>query len=96
MDEEVIQHCLLRPNMEVLSLPTDTLLSWETAESLHLSNPTCAIFPRIRPLEVTADSKALQLILPGLTHLQSIILRIRHDSAQSQTNILACLSFFTA
>lgn len=92
MDGNFIRHCLLRPNLEVLCLPIGISPSWESVEKLQRNNPSCTIFPRIRSLEIAADPKTLQLILPGLKYLQNIKLRVRLDDSPPQVGILESLS----
>ncbi|KAL2219257.1 hypothetical protein M432DRAFT_340642 [Thermoascus aurantiacus ATCC 26904] len=72
LTENVMAYLMFRPGLEKLSMGAGSLLRYSTVRQALSENPDLVIFPHMRSLHVTAEDRALRLLLPLLKSLQSV------------------------
>lgn len=72
LTENVMAYLMFRPGLEKFSMGAGSLLRYSTVRQALSENPDLVIFPHMRSLHVTAEDRALRLLLPLLRSLQSV------------------------
>lgn len=93
IDEAVLSNIMLRPNLEKLGLGHSIQLRWEVLARIIDESPQDILFPMLRYLEIAAEKKALQLLLPNLPHLQGVRLVQIDIPLHPGNHILGSLSY---
>lgn len=72
LNDQVLEHILFRPNLEMLLLSPDLILDAEMIRRVSPEGSINRIFPSLRVLDTAMDLKALRLMSSVLQHLQGI------------------------
>lgn len=83
MDDDVWRSIMLRPNLEFFYPSSANYLEWDSFSRLVTDSLPGEIFPSLRCLEVAADTKTFQFLLPRLSALQEFVMETYIDFSQS-------------